>query len=379
MLDLYASYVPDAEKAYRQGNKNAIYCQAIYPSSWEAPLLYTLDTIPISCGDLGRLSDWRTMQIAEDYYQFPVETCSMVKCTVGQWYKRKNDPKAVKRILGAGSQCEPYNMAWEIMKNEGYDIHDIDVSYRAYGVAGERLEKLVKFFTEQLYGAIEWLTGSKEIDEKRLRLEIQRKNRLLGKMRKILALRLEHPFYIRSLATALTLNQGLANYFGKPEEYEAALDLLIEEMENTPVDKEAKKRVIPLFWTGTTAQEFGVYEVIDQAGGALLGFRSSPNKLFREDVPPIEALARYVYDNQRAGAETYMRQFIDEEIDRIEVRGMILFGIIGCSYNSVEREMLRNYFQQKGLPTINLEGAFQIGAPSGQILTRVRAFIEMLS
>lgn len=378
LLDLYTSYVPDAEKAYREKKKNAVFCGAIYASSWEAPLLYSLDTLPVSFGEMGRLSDWQDMQIAEDYYQFPAETCSMVKCVVGQWHLRRNKD-GIKRILGISSACEPFNMSWETMRKEGYDVHNIDVIYRAHGVEGERLEELVKFFIAQIYGTVEWLTGSKRIDEERLSLEIKRKNRLMTKVRKILDLRLQHPFYIRSLATILMLNVGLANYFGKPEEYEEALDLLIEEMEKQPINEDEQKKTIPLIWAGSTAQEFSIYEAVDQAGGALWGFRSSPFKNFREDISPIEALARYVYDNQRAGAEIYMRRFIDTELARTNARGLILYGYIGCSYTSVEKEMLRNYFHQKDLPSINLEGAFQIGAPMGQILTRVKAFIEMLS
>jgi len=45
----------------------------------------------------------------------------------------------------------------------------------------------------------------------------------------------------------------------------------------------------------------------------------------------------------------------------------------------VDKEMWRNYFHQKGIPSINLEGSFQTGAPTGQLMTRVKAFIEMLS
>jgi benzoyl-CoA reductase/2-hydroxyglutaryl-CoA dehydratase subunit BcrC/BadD/HgdB len=379
LMDQYLSYVSDVEEAYRRGEKNVIIAPGIYPSAWEPPFLYALDVVPLSHGEMGRLSDWKDMQIAEDAYQFPPESCSMVKCVVGQLHKRKDDSGCVKRVLGSCSGCEPFNQAWETMRQEGYEIHHVDVIYRAHGVNGERLENLADFFIEQLHETAEWVTGSREIDENKLRREMQRKNRLLEKMRRILELRLSHPFYIRSLPTILILNIGLANYFGKPEEYEDAIDSLLTELENAYVDEEEIKRTIPLFWSGSTAQEFGIFEAIDQAGGALLGFRSAPNKLFREDVPPLEAIVHYVYSNQRAGAESYMREFIDREVTRIKARGLVLYSYIGCSYASVEKEMQRNYFHQKDLPSINLEGSFQVGAPNGQLLTRIRAFIEMLS
>jgi benzoyl-CoA reductase/2-hydroxyglutaryl-CoA dehydratase subunit BcrC/BadD/HgdB len=374
ILDLSASYIPDAEQASLNGKK-AIWCGGY---GWEVPLVYASDTVPVAFSEMGRLSDREVMLIAEDYYQFPIETCSMVKCTVGQWHLRK-DKAGIKRILGNSSACEPYNLAWEVMKHEGFDVYNNDVVYRGPGVDGARLEKLVDFFIKEIHGVAEWLTGSSKIDEEKLSFELKRKNRLLDKMRKILALRLKHPFYVRSLATIQMLNIGLNNYFGKPEEYEAALDLLLEELENRPVNQEELDAAIPLVWAGGTGQEFGIYEAIDQAGGALLGLRSVPFKSYREDVPPVEALARFVYDNQGAGAGVYARNVIELELEKVKAKGLILYGYIGCSFASVDREMWRNYFHKKGIPSINLEGSFQTGAPSGQVLTRIKAFVEMLS
>jgi benzoyl-CoA reductase/2-hydroxyglutaryl-CoA dehydratase subunit BcrC/BadD/HgdB len=375
ILDLADSYIEDAEKAYQTGTKNAIWCAGY---GWEVQLLYACDTIPVAFSEMGRLSDRDVMLAAEDYYQFPIETCSMVKCTVGQWHKRK-DISSIKRIFGNSSACEPYNLAWEIMKKQGYDVHNMDVVYRGPNVDGSRLEQLIGFFISEVYKVTEWLTGSPHIDEEKLRVEIKRKNRLLTKMRAILDLRRKHPFYIRSLATILLLNVGLNNYFGKPAEFEEAVDLLLEELENTPVNEQDLKKVIPLVWAGGTGQEFGIYEAIDQADGALLGLRSVPFKLYREDIPPVEALARYIYDNQGAGAGIYARNVIEQEIDRLNARGLVLYGYIGCSFASIDREMWREYFHKKGIASINLEGSFQVGAPSGQVLTRIKAFIEMLS
>lgn len=374
LIDLSASYISDAEQAYAAGKKNAVWCGNL---GWEVPLLFACDTIPVAFSEMGRLSDRQAMEIAEDYYQFPAETCSMVKCTVGEWHKRRGS--SIKRIIGNSSNCEPYNQAWEIMKQEGYDVHNVEVFYRARGIDGQRLETLIQFFRKQIDDVLAWLTGSTKIDEDKLRLEIKRKNRLLAKVRKILELRLHNPFYIRSLPTIILLNIGLNNYFGKPEEFEAMVDDLISELETAAVDEADLARVIPLVWGYGTGQEFGVFEAIDQAGGALLGLRGVPFRDYREDVPPLEALVRYIYDNQGAGAGIYARNVIEQEIKKVNARGLILYGYIGCSFSSIDKEMWREYFHQQGIPSISLEGSFQVGAPTGQVLTRVKAFIEMLS
>jgi len=374
LIDLAWSYIPDAEQAFKDGRKNAIWGAG----AWEAPLIYSCDTIPVAYREMGRLSDKDTMNIAEDFYQFPVETCSMVKCVVGQWHLRKNQ-NTIKRILGGSTACEPYNLAWEVMKKQGYDVYNIDIIYRSHKAQGERLEQLISFFVNEIHGVAEWLTGNREINDEKLRNELRRKNRLISKVKQILELRVQRPFYLKTLPTILLLNVGLNAYFGKPDEYEAMVDLLIEELENEPVKQEDIDRVIPLVWAGGTGQEFGVYEAIDQAGGALLGLRNVPLKQYREDVPPVEALARWMYDNQRAGSGVFTRDILEQEINKVHARGLVLYGVIGCSFQSIDKEMWREYFHQKGIPSINLEGSFQTGAPTGQLITRVKAFIEMLA
>ncbi|MDR1608812.1 MAG: 2-hydroxyacyl-CoA dehydratase family protein [Deltaproteobacteria bacterium] len=374
LLDLSEDYVPGAERAFKAGHP-AVWCQGF---NYQPALLYALGVTPVAYSEMGRYSSKEDMLIAEDIYQFPVESCSMVKCTIAQWHKRLNTG-TINKLLGNASSCEPFNLAFEIMRKQGYDVFNNEVSYRPPAVEGERLEQLVDFTIEQILDLAEWLTGKREVDESRLDLEIKRKNRLLIKLRRVLELRRTHPFYMKTLAIILTSNVGLNNYFGKPQAYEEAIDELLLELEKEPVNEKDLKTVIPLVWAGGTGQEFGVYEAIDQAGGALLGLRSAPFKSYREDIPPIEALARFIYDNSAAGAGVYARHVIDAEVERLKARGIILYGYIGCSFASVDREMWRRYFHQKGIACINLEGSFQTGAPTGQVLTRIKAFVEMLA
>jgi len=195
LLDLSIYYVPDAEKAFAEG-REAIWSGI---NGWEIPLIYANGIIPVSFSEMGRFAGVEAITIAEDHYQFPQETCSMVKCVVGEWHFRKDQAASIKRVLGSSVACEPYNMAWEIIKKDGYEVYNIDVMYRAPGVEGERLDQLVGFFIEQIHGVQAWLTGSRAINEPKLKVEIERKNRLLTKVRRILDLRLKHPFYIRSL------------------------------------------------------------------------------------------------------------------------------------------------------------------------------------
>lgn len=376
LFNLVLDYVDDAEKAAKNGHK-VIWAGV----PWAMPLIYACDTIPVAFSEMGRISGSGAITIAEDFYQMPPETCSMVKATTGEWHLRKEAGTGITRIFGSSSACEPYNLAWEVIRKEGFDVYTADITYRAPGVKadGERFEELVQFFREETLDFIQWLNGAREYDGEKLRREILRKNHLMRQVRRIIELRLKHPFYVKSLAIMYLMN-GLSHYFGKPEEYTRVLDALVEELEQAEENAEDRRKAIPLVWTGGNGQEFGIYDAIDHANGALLGFVTMPYiKDYREDLDPLEALVRFQLESQMAGASIYRRHVIEQTVDRINARGLVLYGYLGCSFGSVTREMYREYFHNKGIPSINLEGSFQVGAPSGQILTRVKAFIEMLS
>ncbi len=370
LFDLATSYIFDAEKAHRNG-RNAVWTSAI----WEAPYIYACDFIPVSYTELGRLGSHDVVRIAENRFQLPAETCSMVKAVLGELYLRKG---RVNRIIGSSGNCEPFNIAWEILKDEGYDVHYIDTTYRAPRCTQNEYEELVKFLMNQIKIAAKWLTGS-ELDEQRLGTELKRRNQAMRKVRKIMELRLKAPLYMRSLPTMFML-MGSGHYFGKPEEYINMLDTLIAELE-----REAKKtntdNYVPLVWSGGRGQEFGVYKAIDDANGAILGWviPTPFNRDYNEQLPPLESLARYFLDGQTAGSTGYRIKAVNEQIKKVNARGIVFYGYVGCSQSGIGREMQRQYFKEQGVPGITLEGSFQVGSPSGQLLTRVRAFTEMLA
>lgn len=376
LFDLVLDYVDDAEQASKTGQ------QVIWSGvPWAQPLIYACDTIPVAFSEMGRISSSEAITVSEDFYQMPAETCSMVKATTGEWHLRKKAGTGITRIFGSSSACEPYNLAWEVIRKDGFDVYTADVTYRAPGVKIDsgRFEELVQYFKEETLDFIEWLTGKREFDQEKLRREIKRKNHMMRQVRKIIDLRLKHPFYVKSLAIMYLMN-GLGHYFGKPEKYTWVLDTLVEELELAEVREEDQRRAIPLVWTGGNGQEFGIYDAIDNANGALLGFVTMPYiKDYKEELDPLEALVRFQLESQMAGASIYRQDVIEQTINKINARGLVLYGYLGCSFGSIQREIYREYFHKKGIASINLEGTFQVGAPSGQILTRVKAFIEMLS
>nr|WP_294576922.1 2-hydroxyacyl-CoA dehydratase family protein [uncultured Rhodopila sp.] len=372
LFDLVLSYVYDHEASWQEG-KNVIWTSAPL-----FPVFYANDVLPIPISELGRLGSADALTAAEDTFHLPKESCSMVASILGEFYLRSG--RTPPRLVVYNGQCEPLNLGWELLKDQGFDVFRIEAVNRP-NVADDaaRVAQLQSFFIDDIKQVSLWLTG-KQIDENRLAAEIKRANRIIGKLRRILRLRLHNPLYLRSLATMYTL-AGLSTYFGKPEAYEDVLDELIEEFEANAAAPIPTGKLVRLAWVGGRGQEFGVYKTIDDAGGAVTAWHNADDwtRDYREDLPPLEAYADFIITGRTLGSPVRQQQRIEEFLPEFGAQGILFYGYIGCSFGSVHREIQADYFHCQGVPSIFLEGSFQVGPASGQILTRVRAFIEMLT
>jgi benzoyl-CoA reductase/2-hydroxyglutaryl-CoA dehydratase subunit BcrC/BadD/HgdB len=173
---------------------------------------------------------------------------------------------------------------------------------------------------------------------------------------------------------------GNAHYFGKPDEYENMLDELIEELSALKAG-EYNEAKVKLVWTGARGQEFNIFEAIDNAGGAVLGW-CIPNDLekeFDESKEPFEALVDFELGNKFVGTSLDQCKALEKVLKRYEAKGTILYQYMGCSFGTIDAEYERKYFKEKDIPALSLIGSFDVGEPTGQVVTRVKAFIEMLS
>jgi len=373
LFDLVLGYIEDAEAAHRSGRRAAWMSGGVW-----SPLYYACDTIPISINEVGRLGSSDAMTVAEDYFHLPKESCSMVGAVLGEFYLRLG--RTVKRLAVYNASCEPLNLAWELIKDEGFDLFRIEsVNRPNTHDTPERVEQMQSFLEDELRRLALWLQD-KPVDEARLSAELRRHNRILGKVRRILEARLANPFYIRSLATMYLLI-GTGHYFGKPEAYEAVIDTLLAELASAPIIPSPTGKTVRLAWVGGRGQEFGVYQAIDDAGGAITQWHTPDDwtRDYREDLPPLESYSQYVITERTGGTPIRRLQRIEENMPKFGAKGLLLYGYVGCSFGGIHREISRDYFQRRGVPSISLEGTFQVGPPSGQLLTRVRAFVEMLS
>jgi len=371
ILDLAVSYVYDAEKA-KDAGKEVVWTMGLE----ECPLFYASCAIPLAFTELGRLGSSQAMSVAEDLFQIPRETCSMVKIILGEYYLRRDT--TVKRLFYRSGSCEPFNIGFELIRKYGFDTMVLDVGFKPDDISQERYESLIKYYKEQTKETALWISG-KKLDEDRLGEEIRRYNRSIRKARAIMNLRRRHATYIKSLP-AMFILLGSSHFFGKPLEYENALDLIIEEMSGLQ-DGEYNDDIVRLVWTGARGQEFGVYEAIDDAGGGVMGW-CIPNTYevgFDENKPPLDAFVEYQVGGKNSGTTSQACLEVEKQLRKSKANGILLYGYVGCSFGSIDIELKREYFHKRNIPSIAIDGTFQVGPPTGQLITRVKAFVEMLS
>jgi benzoyl-CoA reductase/2-hydroxyglutaryl-CoA dehydratase subunit BcrC/BadD/HgdB len=350
-------------------------------NSWETPLIRACDTIPVGFAELWKHDSLRAQAVAENHHQIPGEFCSMIKAMIGRLHLRKDN--AIKRILYFGSTCEPISMVLDHAGHDGYDVHCIDAA-TAFKV-GERRVELVAFLVNELQKVSLWLTG-KRVDEARLAAELKFKNRIMHKVRCILDLRLKAPFYLNSPPTSQLL-LGSNHFFGQPREFEAVVDQILLDIEVAATEPETRYH-IPLVLAGGVAGGPKLLKVIEEANGVVLGWVIHSTSDFREDLPPLEAVAHYLFDAQLKGelgegagaSATLRRQRVEELVEKTKARGIISSFVTGCPYGSVVQGLERQYFKRKGVAFVGLEHSVHAEEPpTEEQITRIKAFIEMLA
>ncbi|MBR4514056.1 MAG: 2-hydroxyacyl-CoA dehydratase [Lachnospiraceae bacterium] len=375
VINLALNYVYDMEAEGVSGRRNVIWAGGLA----ESPLFYACGATPLALSELGRLGSADAMQIAENDFQMPREACSMVKVLTGEYFLRKDS--TVKRILFRGNACEPINMCAELMTKYGYDFRVLDTGFASPDMTPERKQALIDNFKREVEDAAVWISG-KPLDKARLREEMNRYNRSMRKVRTIMNLRREHNTYIRSLP-AMFIILGSTHYFGRYDEYMEALDMIIEEMSLLAPGDYNDDSLVRLVWSGGRGMEFGVYEAIDDAGACIMGWNllNTFETGFSEDPEkdPLDAFVEYQVGGKNSGSVEDSFRAMDVQIRKSNAVGIILYGYVGCSMGSIMFELQREHYRKRGISAMSVAGSFQVGPPTGQLVTRVKAFIEMLS
>lgn len=158
ILDMAESYVGDAQKAAREGKRVAWVTDM-------CAISFAADTIPVSHTELGRLARPDSIKISENHFQTPKDICTMVNVCLGEWYKQKG---SINRLVGDNTYCEAFNMAWELLKGEGFDVHRYEGASHTRHLSEEAKEQRLKFLQDEMVSLGKWLNEGVYLPEEKL-------------------------------------------------------------------------------------------------------------------------------------------------------------------------------------------------------------------
>lgn len=369
LLDLFIHHI---DVALEEGEKGKV---VVWVERAPLKLMYACGAIPIAITDIARLGKMEHIHMAEEFFQIPAETCAMVKEKIGGFYGYRHS--ACKKIVLGQNICEPALGASSLMKEFGYETRIFDVEERPMKTP-EGQKKAGEKYLSEVEKLSQWISG-KPFDKERLSVELIRANRIADKVKRIMELQKEHPTYMKSLPSMIMIS-GRDGYYGQPEKYEEILDELIREFEALKEGSYAEKKV-KLLWTGGRGIDFSVYNAVDVSGGQIVSWNivGSGTKKYDETIDPLDAFIDFTYGAKRAGGMKVMNESDEKKFREVKADGVIIYLTQGCTHLVIGREVRRQYLNDKNIPTLFLSGTAQIGEATGQVMTRVKAFIEMLS
>lgn len=369
-LDFFLHHLEDAFTAKQRG-KDVVWTGFMEPS-----FLYACDAVPLEITNMARLCPSEAIKRAEEYFQTPAETCVMYKAKMGGFYAYRDCP--CKQIVYGSFGCEP-QFAGDVLAQEfGFRGCVFDLSKIPEDASKQQIEIMRTQYRDELQRVAKWING-KEIAPDKLREEMLRANRIGDKAAYLQELQKKHPAYMRSLPSML-VTSGRNGYYGQPERYEVLLDNIIAEFEELPEGAYCEP-LVEIVWNGARGVDFSVFNSIDTLGGCIVGWTIAGSGRRKYDLTkdPLEA---YVDFHMRGQFTRGMREQCEaaEKLYReTGAAGVILYVSQGCTHMTVGLEMRRKYLSEKNVPTLALAGAAKIGEETGQVRTRIKAFLEMIS
>lgn len=370
LLDLFINHIDVAIQAKKNGK------EVVWVERAPLMLMYACGAIPIAITDIARLGKMESIRTAEEFFHIPAETCAMVKEKIGGFYGYRHAP--CKKIVLGRNICEPAFAASTLMKEFGYETHIFDIIEKPRRDTEGSVEFAKKKYEEELEKLSLWISG-KPFDKEALHSAMIRANRINKKTHYILEMQHKHPTYMKSLPSMLLIS-GRDGYYGQPEAYEAVVDEIIAEFEALPEGTYNEKRV-KLLWSGGRGIDFSVYNAVDVSGGYITRWNivGSGSRPFDEDIDPLEAYLEHNFTGRNSRGMKEVNELDERIFHESGAAGVIIYLTQGCTHLVIGREVRRKYLNDKNIPTLFLSGTAQIGEATGQIMTRIKAFIEMLS
>lgn len=312
----------------------------------------------------------------------PKNLCPLIKSTYGFAYTQKCPYTYFSDIIIGETTCDGKKKMYELLNDikETYILHLPQSQERPYAkdIWYEEV-KLLKEKMEEKFGV--------EVTDEKLREAVKRRNRLRKAMCEMYQLQENCPPAIKGTEMMMALQQGTFTFDVEQqiENVEKKVKDAKEAYERGeyPVPKSAKRILLTGCPSGGVIQKVGM--VIEDNGGVIVclddcsGERT--NKLLvDEDADDILRAISDRYLAINCSVMTTNEGRLDNTknmIEKYKVDGVIEVVLQACHTFNVEAELMKNMVEDMEIPYMKLETDYST-TDSGQIETRIAAFIEML-
>lgn len=320
--------------------------------------------------------------IADAEKVLPKNLCPLIKSSYGFAYTEKCPYTYFCDFIVGETTCDGKKKMFELLNDikETYVLHLPQSQKRDYAKEIWYQEiKLLKEYMEERYGI--------EITDEKLREAAHKRNELRKTQMELYALQGAVPPAMKATEVMSTLAQGMFNFGvdAQHASYKAKVDAAKEALANgaKPVDEKAKRILLTGCPSTGVIQKVGA--TIENNGGVIVclddcGGERTQKMLVDENADDILRAISDRYLEIHCSVMTTNEGRIantKEMCKKYKVDGVVEMVLQACHTFNVESTLMQDMCNDEGIPYMKLETDYST-TDSGQIETRLAAFIEML-
>ena len=312
----------------------------------------------------------------------PKNLCPLIKSSYGFAYTDKCPYTYFCDFIVGETTCDGKKKMFELLNEikETYVLHLPQSQQRAYAkdIWYEEI-KLLKAKLEEKYGI--------EITDEKLREAARKRNEMRKYMCELYSLQGTVPPALKSTEVMATLAQGMFNFGVEAQtaSYKAKVDSVKAAIARgeQAVSPDAKRILLTGCPSTGVIQKVGA--TIEKNGGVIVclddcGGERTQKMLVDEDAPDILRAISDRYLEIHCSVMTTNEGRIEntrEMVKKYKAEGVVEMVLQACHTFNVESTLMQKMCQEEGIPYMKLETDYST-SDSGQIETRLAAFIEML-
>lgn len=320
--------------------------------------------------------------IADAEKVLPKNLCPLIKSSYGFAYTDKCPYTYFCDFIVGETTCDGKKKMFELLNDikETYVLHLPQSQKREYAQEIWYQEvKMLKEYMEEKYGI--------EITDEKLREAARKRNAFRKTQLELYALQGAVPPVMKATEVMSTLAQGMFNFGvdAQHASYQAKLESAKEAYANgeRPVSENAKRILLTGCPSTGVIQKVGA--TIEKNGGVIVclddcGGERTQKMMVDENAEDILRAISDRYLDIHCSVMTTNEGRIEntkEMIKKYKVDGVVEMVLQACHTFNVESTLMKDMCEAEGVPYMKLETDYST-TDSGQIETRLTAFIEML-